>query len=279
MKKLKIKVFSIIFIILSLFIALVLVVSNYRTYQFHYNRVSGIIEKPSNRRDLNIRNIFMDSLVYTIILDSNGASLEIINNTNSDIDESYVISVANEIINNHSYDKYVGNLYLNKYSYSFSNNSLTIVDNTKTINELTSNLLLSVGLFIILEVIVYFIVCYITRWVTEPVEESFIKQKRFIADASHELKTPISVIMASCDAYNSDKDIKWVNNIKSESLRMEKLVKDLLDLAKMDIVNVEISEVDLSNVLESSILTFESLFYDKNIKLDYDINDSIILIR
>ena len=83
--------------------------------------------------------------------------------------------------------------------------------------------------------------------------------------------------MASCDAYNNDKNKKWIDNIKSESERMSKLVKDLLDLAKLE-NNVELvkENINLSNLIESSILTFESLFYDKNIRLKYDIKDNLM---
>ena len=98
----------------------------------------------------------------------------------------------------------------------------------------------------------------------------------FVADVSHELKTPLTVIDASCDAYFNDKQDKWINNIKSESTRMGKLVKDLLDLAKLEnSKELELKKENLSNILESTILTFESLFYEKNIKLEYDIEKNI----
>ena len=121
------------------------------------------------------------------------------------------------------------------------------------------------------------IVSYIlTKWITTPVEESFEKQKRFITDASHELKTPLTVIDASCDAYFNDKQDKWIHNIKSESSRMSKLVKDLLDLAKLENnKEIKLKKENLSNIVESTTLTFESLFYEKNIKLEYDIDKNI----
>jgi len=129
---------------------------------------------------------------------------------------------------------------------------------------------------ILFEVIAYFIASFLSKWVTNPVNESFEREKRFIADASHELKTPISVIMASADAYSNDKDKKWINNIKSESERMSKLVKDLLDLTKLENDKELVKEnQNLSKIIESSVLTFESLFYEQKLKLDYNITDEI----
>ena len=65
--------------------------------------------------------------------------------------------------------------------------------------------------------------------------ETFNKQKQFITDASHELKTPVAVIMANAEALeNEPEETKWLENIKSESERMNELISNLLDLAKLE---------------------------------------------
>ena len=294
MKKFKIKVFIIISSIFSIFILSVLVVLNYRTYNIQKNRIEDILNRPIMerrfiketeindiviRQEATTRNIFLDSTVYTIILDEKGNYKELINNTeNDEIDEEKIKEVANNIISKHKKKKSTGNLYFSKYSYSFTNfNTLIIIDNSEVNNDLKITLLSSIIIFIALEIIVFIITYYLTRWVTEPVEEAFNKQKQFVEDASHELKTPLAVIMASTDAYKNDKDEKWINNIRNESERMNKLVKDLLDLAKLE-NNKEIlkQNENISNIVESSVLTFESLFYEKNIKLDYNIKEDIM---
>jgi len=119
----------------------------------------------------------------------------------------------------------------------------------------------------------------ITKWIITPVSKSFEKQKTFVADASHELKTPLSVMIASADAYFNDKEDKWVYNMKNESERMIKLVTELLDLAKTDgEQDIMMEENNLSEIIESSILTFESLFYENKIKLKYDIESNIKML-
>ena len=75
-------------------------------------------------------------------------------------------------------------------------------------------------------------------------------------------------MVASADAYFNDKDEKWVHNMKNESERMIKLVTELLDLAKTEQEqDIIMEENNLSDIIEGSILTFESLFYDNDIKL------------
>ena len=291
MKKLKIKVFMTIFSILSIFILIVLVVNNYQNYREQNMHINEILfghlfdkNKISNHDGLfngqtdDRQKIFMDTVVYTIILDDGGNYKEMINHTPNEIDEEKIRIVANGIINDHTEKVYIGNLYLTNYAYAFiGNNKLVIIDCTFTKNNLLNGLLISIISFLALEAIVYFVAYYLTRWITKPVHDSFIRQERFVADASHELKTPLAVIVASLDAYNNDKDDKWIKNIKNESERMNKLITNLLDLAKTDGDNQIIKKNEnISNIVESTILTFESLFYEKKIKLDYQIKEDIM---
>lgn len=84
--------------------------------------------------------------------------------------------------------------------------------------------------------------------------------------------------MANAEALEKEpNETKWLDNIKSESERMNGLISDLLDLAKLENgTNKEnYKEEDLSKIVEISLLTFESLIYENKIKLDYDIQKDI----
>jgi signal transduction histidine kinase len=134
-------------------------------------------------------------------------------------------------------------------------------------------------MFILCEALIFVITYLITKWITKPVKISFERQKAFVADASHELKTPLSVMIASADAYFNDKDDKWVINMKNESERMIKLVTELLDLAKTEQEqDINMTQNNLSNIVESSILTFESLFFENKINFKYDIRPDINMV-
>lgn len=291
MKKLKIKIFSTVFTILTVVTLVIFLTTTTRSYFEEKKSTIDILKVVSTRlNDLNDnrystknipsneeRRIYLDATLYTVILDNNGNYFTTINHTNiDDYDESKVREIAESIIKNHEKDSYIGNLYFNKYAYIFNDNILVILDNTNTNNLLITQLIINIILFIISEVVIGMITYYITTWIIRPVEKSFEQQKVFVADASHELKTPLSVMIASADAYFNDKNDKWVVNMKNESERMIKLVTELLDLAKTEkeqTINKE--NKDLSNIIESSILTFEGLFYDNKIKLDYNIEPNI----
>ena len=116
-------------------------------------------------------------------------------------------------------------------------------------------------------------------WIIKPANEAMEKQTRFITDASHELKTPVAVIMASAEALQNDYKQKWIDNIKNESDRMNELITSLLDLSKIE--NSKDKElfvdVDLSKLIQKSCLTFESLMFEKNITFTSNIDENVSL--
>ena len=126
----------------------------------------------------------------------------------------------------------------------------------------------------------------LSTWILKPVEKSWQQQNRFVSDASHELRTPITVILANLNILSSKKDdliktqYQWIDNTKEEANRMKQLVDELLFLARSDDSQNKLvfSKIDLSELLLSRILSFEALAFEKGIRLDYDISDDLNII-
>lgn len=293
MNKLKSKVFWVIFIILSVFSIAIIGVSNVQSYRQEYHETASKFENVSEKRtpdddgknpppqndlpDSSIR--FADAVVYTVVLGDGNSILEISNHTNNSVTDTEIKQVAQDILSSGNSGTNVGNLYFQKYSYCLKDNlSLTIIDNSTTNSKLMRQLILSLAMLLGIEIIILFISKRLTVWIIKPVRESFEKQKQFIADASHELKTPLAVIMASSDALEAEpQEQKWLANIKSESEKMNKLITSLLDLAQSDDYTdkLELEECNLSKLTESSVLPFEGIMFEKSLALDYDIDDDI----
>ena len=246
------------------------------------NRISEDNPPPKKDREENEkakdnRQFFLDFTVYTVILDDDGNYQDLINHSENQVDTEKIKKIVSTIMKNREEDRHIGNLYFEKYSYAFSShNTLTIIDNTTLQNRLVKSFITTILLFLGLEGIIIFLSYFLMRWLTEPVIASFYKQKEFIEDASHELKTPLSVILASTDAYFIKKEDRWVKNIKEEAGRMTKLVVEMLELAKTEKVTKELFQKEnLSNILEMNILTFESVCFEEKIKLTEQIEKDI----
>lgn len=119
----------------------------------------------------------------------------------------------------------------------------------------------------VIEVAVFIIIYNLSQKIVEPVKDSYEKQKLFIANASHELKTPLAVIEANVEALEVDKkNAGWKNNIETEITHANKLVLDLLQLAKMDagsIDKVPSEEVDLGVLVGEHVEMFRPKFTGK----------------
>ena len=126
-------------------------------------------------------------------------------------------------------------------------------------------------------VVVYIIAKKISKTIVKPVEDSFEKQKQFVSDASHELKTPLAVIEANADVLQ-DKigENKWITYIQNEVQSMDKLVNDLLTLSRMEKTeNTNYQKFDLSKESKMTVAVFESMIYEKEIKLESNIDENI----
>lgn len=258
------KLFSTIFIILTIFVIFVLGVNQYQNYNMQQKSIHNVLNKiPNSLEDKNPppkkedthnkeNKFFLDFTVYTVILDDNGNYLDLINHSENNVDTQKIKKLVSTLVKNHKENLPIGNLYLEKYSYCFSqSNTLTIIDNTPIQDKLIKSLISSVFLFITIEIIVIILSYFLTKWIIQPVITSFKKQKEFIEDATHELKTPLSVILASTDAYFIKKEDRWVKNIQEEASRMTKLVLEMLELAKTDKITKEVyTKENLSTILE-----------------------------
>ena len=172
--------------------------------------------------------------------------------------------------------------YIENYIYKkreFGNNEIeiTLMENEDAINRYKRTVISAIGVGLLTVAIIYIIAQKISKIIVKPVEDSFEKQKQFISDASHELKTPLAVIEANSDVLH-DKigENKWITYIQNEVQSMNKLVNDLLTLAKMEnINNTNFQKFDLSKEIKMSVAVFESLIYEKEIKLEMNIEEGI----
>lgn len=141
----------------------------------------------------------------------------------------------------------------------------------------------------------FFISLFLSYWALRPVEHAWEQQRQFVADASHELKTPLTVILANTGILMSHQEnpikqqVKWVEYIQAEAQRMKQLVEDLLFLAKSDAAKSTGGKstspalappfvpLNLSDLVWSSLLPFESVAFEQGVSLDSEIESDLYL--
>lgn len=166
----------------------------------------------------------------------------------------------------------------NTYQLTF----LDVTESNKTLFALLTTLLF-VGLMMLL--VIFIISLYFANRAIKPIAQIWEKQKQFVADASHELKTPVSIINANYDALLANQEetiksqLKWLGYIRIGTDRMTKLINDLLSLAKIEDVNLETGKIpfNISSVVNDAMLSMEAVVIEKGITLSLSIEPDIIV--
>ncbi len=306
MKELRKKTILTIFFILTAILTSALTILNVNIYRREYLSIErglnmfdlrggfredapapgGAGEGGSKQKPPELNNMMvMDNEVYTVELSADGEIANIISHGNSDSDFD-IENIARKIKDHVAYSGsdliYIGNLYKDDYSYKYRYNDLIVIlNNTERSGKLKSLLTESVIIFIIVEGLLFWVSKLITGWIVRPAEEAFKRQKEFIADASHELKTPLAVIMASADELSGDgspdQNERYIENIRYESDRMSRLIKGLLDLSKLedDRSAASYKEEDLSKIIEKTCVSFDGIAFEQAVLIKTDIDEDL----
>lgn len=124
------------------------------------------------------------------------------------------------------------------------------------------------------------LVMFLSRRAVRPVAESMEKQKQFVTNAGHEIKTPLAIIQSNTEAmelYNGEN--KWSRNIKEQTVRLSGLMQNLLLLARMDegASQVQAADFSLSDMLTAALESFAQPMEAKHISLEADVKPGVTL--
>lgn len=162
--------------------------------------------------------------------------------------------------------------------------SLVFVDISSELATL--NNLIKTCIFIgVLSLLAFFGISLLLAHVAvKPVDKAWAQQRQFVADASHELKTPLTVILTNAEMlqnpdYDAASKAQFSDSILTMSHQMRGLVESLLELARVDngTANLAFSVVDFSQLVEESVLPFEPLYFEKGLELQCQVEAGIQL--
>jgi signal transduction histidine kinase len=288
-------------LLFTLFFWFILIAFNYAHYRFNIEQNYQLLyqldsphamDGKENRLDLSPerrRADILDRLSLCILFYENGQFRIGDTNQITNYTEDELIDYAEQIL---TLDKNQGRfhnfLYLKKTengqkpnalsSSETSGQTLYLLDISFTMERIQEMTLFSVVLGVVGSFLLFFLAFLLSTWLIRPTAEAFSKQKQFISDASHELKTPLTVIGANAELLESEiGQNKWLGYIRSETRRMGRLVNDLLSLARLENnrENPVFSPFSLSHAAISVLLPFESVAFEQGIYLDINIPEGI----
>ena len=224
--------------------------------------------------------------VFTVELDAGGA-VRTVRGENVSVDGSAVDEIVREALADNNPSGTLPAYHL-RYLKKGEGDGMVVAfadttsESASMRNLVLTSLLVGVGALCAF----FFVSLFLARWALRPVERAWGQQQQFVADASHELKTPLTVILANMGIVLShrgervEQESKWLENTQAEALRMKGLVDDLLFLAKSDAMKapLQFSEFDLSDAVWSSVLPFESLAFERGVELDSEIAPGVRLV-
>lgn len=228
--------------------------------------------------DRTVDSTFRLSTFYSVALSDDGDVLAMDNDEGSAYEDALLQQYAQEIIaSGKNRGEFKNLLYTtaNKDGYTL----VAFMDNTIIQQSMTTLFRNTIKFGGLMMVVLFVLAMYLAGKIVKPLEENHKKQKQFISDAGHELKTPVAVISANADLLARDlgTDNPWLANICYENEKMGHLVAQLLLLAKSDDGQMPKTKLDLSRLVQGEALPFESVAFEKGLMLSCDIQEAIFV--
>lgn len=284
-KKKIILILTIIFwgILIGILVAVNL--SNYQTNQSETKKLlvaqEGIV-KFGNITEASppVHNGKTLSSIYSVKVDEKKRYSVVFSNNDSGYSQEDLINVAKAILNENREDG-----VFNHFKYKIGNNHeeviISFIDYSMWEQQQNKMMSYSILIGIIGMIMLFVVAIFLSEWLIKPINIAFEKQKQFISDAGHELKTPLTIMKASLDMlednYGED---KYFGYIREENNHMTVLIDELLTLSGLETLNEKINfeKINLSRIVEGTCLPFECLVFEKGLNLELQIKDEIYIL-
>ncbi len=154
---------------------------------------------------------------------------------------------------------------------------IIFLDCQRSLNNATTFLVVSIAVSALSVLIILFILWIMSERILKPMSETYTKQKRFITDAGHDIKTPITIIDADAELLEMDVgENEWLTDIKKQTTRLASLTGDLIYLSRMEETeSVPHQDFPISDLIDEVISSFASLAKTKSIRINASIPPAV----
>ena len=202
-----------------------------------------------------------ESRYFSVLLRANGDVLHTETGRISAVDPSMAIAYANSVQKSGKARGFADRF---RYMRTVEGDTvrITFLDCGRKLDAYFGFLLTSIGMALLGFGIVFFVIFFFAGKFIQPIAESYEKQKRFITDAGHEIKTPLTIIQANTDVLEMDiGQNECLEDIRGQAARLTRLTNDLIYLARMEENGQNLQKIDfpLSEVVEEAARPFSTL--------------------
>lgn len=198
--------------------------------------------------------------------------------------EQDILLVSTTVLRQASHSGTLPSLNLRYYVLELEDGVRIVCSDLSTETQIQKALLQnSVVTFLGALIMLFGLAILLTDAMISPVEQAWIRQQQFVADASHELKTPLTVILSSAEMLSaqqteSENTKRWLDNIDAEGRRMRRLIEDMLTLTNWDENESILTSIDLSATVNRVVLTFEPLFFEGKRMIDDEVTNNLVVL-
>lgn len=226
------------------------------------NNPPGGLRGPSKPGSGFKGNLPFDSRSFLVVLDKYGSEVSVDMRDTVSTSDSRALSYARKIYKSGKTRGFIhGYRYLSTKGSDETQTTIIFVDCSGSLANFRAFLLISILVSLSGLLMVFILIFFFSRRIIRPVEESYKKQKRFITDAGHELKTPLAIIDADASVLEMETGKnEWISDLKKQTKRMADLTNDFLYLARMDEGSAKLVMMDfpLSDIVTETSQSFRS---------------------
>lgn len=239
--------------------------------------------RPGSKNDMGMMSAEMpyESRFFSVVLNEEGGMISADTGKVASVDTTTAGEYAKKVWESRKTQGFIDNYrYLVCESADGSGVRIIFLNRSRELSNFNTLIISGLAVTALGLAAVFVLIVFLSKYITKPFVENYEKQRRFITDAGHELKTPLTIIDADAEVLEMDiGENEWLRDIQGQSRRLADLTNDLIALSRMEESRTAscMVEFPFSDMVEEAVSTFQALEKTQNKTLESKITPMISL--